>query len=402
MTDEDSKPRGSIILKPGSTNLYVSFRYRGKRIEKSTGLVDTPENRKQARALLDKFFRKIDDKTFRFAKAFPGAGEKEKSFFAELENWEYSPEPNTLSIGDYIDTWMETILSTYPSTGVKKEYRASLKDWILPFFRQKSFRQLTQVAVRQFLAQLLHRTGPKKGQKLSRSRIGNILTPLRAIWNDACDEYNWALRDPFRDLVQYLPPKPHERRKVFRFEEWVLLLHHMDPYYRPIAEIMLMTGMIASEVAALRRSDLQDDHIVVRHAIVLQEEKDLLKTPYRHRRIPITKAIAARLQILLERTDGESLFIMKNGRTFGEGAFRTKVWIRVFKQAGLPYEVPYAMRHTFAAWALTIGMDPNRLVKLMGHSTKKMIYEVYGEYREGLEKDRQKILEYFGEDFLSR
>jgi integrase len=36
----------------------------------------------------------------------------------------------------------------------------------------------------------------------------------------------------------------------------------------------------------------------------------------------------------------------------------------------------------------------------MGHSSKKMIYEVYGNYVEGLEKDTGKILEYFGIEFL--
>jgi len=30
-------------------------------------------------------------------------------------------------------------------------------------------------------------------------------------------------------------------------------------------------------------------------------------------------------------------------------------------------------RHTFAAWALTIRVDQNRLVNLMGHASKQMI-----------------------------
>jgi integrase len=37
----------------------------------------------------------------------------------------------------------------------------------------------------------------------------------------------------------------------------------------------------------------------------------------------------------------------------------------------------------------------------MGHGSKKMIYEVYGNYVEGLEKDKEKIHDYFGEDFLA-
>ena len=36
----------------------------------------------------------------------------------------------------------------------------------------------------------------------------------------------------------------------------------------------------------------------------------------------------------------------------------------------------------------------------MGHSSKKMIYDVYGNYVQGLEEDAGKILGYFGKDFL--
>jgi integrase len=48
---------------------------------------------------------------------------------------------------------------------------------------------------------------------------------------------------------------------------------------------------------------------------------------------------------------------------------------------------------------LTIRVDQNRLVDLMGHASKQMIYEVYGKYTEGLEQDRLAILRYFGRDF---
>jgi integrase len=36
----------------------------------------------------------------------------------------------------------------------------------------------------------------------------------------------------------------------------------------------------------------------------------------------------------------------------------------------------------------------------MGHGSKKMVYEVYGDYIEGLEEDYWKILEYMGKDFI--
>jgi len=34
----------------------------------------------------------------------------------------------------------------------------------------------------------------------------------------------------------------------------------------------------------------------------------------------------------------------------------------------------YTARHSFAAWSLTIGINPLRLVQLMGHASKQMVY----------------------------
>jgi integrase len=47
-----------------------------------------------------------------------------------------------------------------------------------------------------------------------------------------------------------------------------------------------------------------------------------------------------------------------------------------------------------------VGIHKNKLVNLMGHGSKKMVFEVYGKYVKYIEKDRDKILEFFGSDFL--
>jgi integrase len=40
------------------------------------------------------------------------------------------------------------------------------------------------------------------------------------------------------------------------------------------------------------------------------------------------------------------------------------------------------------------------MVNLMGHASKQMVYQNYGEYVEGLEDDVEEILRYFGRDYL--
>jgi len=52
--------------------------------------------------------------------------------------------------------------------------------------------------------------------------------------------------------------------------------------------------------------------------------------------------------------------------------------------------------HTFAIWSLVAGVHPERLVKLMGHGSKQMVYEAYGRYAEGIEHNADKLKDYLG------
>lgn len=130
-------------------------------------------------------------------------------------------------------------------------------------------------------------------------------------------------------------------------------------------------------------------------------ESEDLKTAYRERRIPITSEIKAILKDALACRQGNRLFTMADGKVFTAEKFQRRVWKKALENAAVRYRKPYTTRHSFAAWALTLGIDPNRLVHLMGHSSKRMVFEVYGRYVEGLEEDQEAILAYFGSDFLT-
>ena len=48
------------------------------------------------------------------------------------------------------------------------------------------------------------------------------------------------------------------------------------------------------------------------------------------------------------------------------------------EEAGLEKRVhPHLLRHSFATWALTRGMNPIQLAQIMGHSSLAMIQSVY-------------------------
>lgn len=396
---DNHRNEGRIARKSGSRKLYLDFFYHGVRIERSTGLDDNPSNRIRAEAMLDKILVMKKEGALEFAKLFPGASEEEKEFHSRLEKGEYTPTPKTITFGAYVRMWYASIWVHYPEATKQKDFKSVIDYWLLPYFGKKSFFIITQVEMQRFIATLRHRKGPKRGEPLSRATMVNILQIFRTIWNDAVSEYRWMIFDPLVGIKKHLPRKGKKKVEVFRFDEWEALMNAMEHYYRPVAKLMVLTGLMASEIAALRPCHIRNGLLIVERSIVRGREKDELKNSFREREIPITQAIAEILEHARETARGDYLFTMENGTHFTAELFQRRVWVKAMKAANIPYRKPYSTRHTFAAWALTIRTDQNRLVDLMGHASKQMIYEVYGKYTKGLEEDRLAIFRYFGRDF---
>jgi integrase len=398
------RPFGYLVSRRG--RLSVRFTYFGEVVQKSTGLEDTPENREKSRAFLDEIGRAIQAGTFRFAEAFPNATEEEKVRWARVEGLDYRCDPERVTVGGYLERWLPSVTRSEPSASKRRDYKRHIKTYIRPYFAELSFSSINGVVVKDFVLQLRRQNGPRKGEPLAGSTTRNILSVFRAVWDDACEEYGWHdLPDPL-DYVrrknrknQIIPRKRRTSPEAFRPDEWFTLVGAMEPHYRPAIEIMVLTGMIASEIAGLRKIDVQEDRIVICNSIVAGVEKSSLKTDYRAREIPLTAAIRERLDEAIARADGDHLFRMATGSAFEADNFRKNAWARAMRKAGISYRRPYAMRHTFAAWSLIVGIHPERLVRLMGHGSKQMVYEVYGKFVNGLDLDRDRIREYFGEDY---
>jgi integrase len=378
------RPFGYLVSRRG--RLSVRFTYFGEVVQKATALADTPQNREKSRAFLDEIGKAIQAGTFRFAEAFPGASEEEKEKFAQFEGRAYRASPETVQFADYVTQWVTTHLDTDASENRRKDYGSIIEGHLLPYFGSLCFAEITGVHVVDFVRNLAG---------LSASRIRNILIPLRIIWEDAEEEHGWDLRNPFEHLRrrnrrgQLIPQRTKSEPQTFRLHEWQTLMEHMAPHYQPICELMVMTGMISSELGRLTSGDLRGDVLVVAGT----------KTAYRRRELPISPALRLCLDQLVEQRHGDSLVTWEDGRPWAETKsvnvrFRNGPWSRAFHAAGLAYRKPYAMRHTFAAWNLMRGVHPDKVVRLMGHGSRQMIYEVYGRYVEGLEDDVDAIQAY--------
>ncbi len=393
------KEIGSVKRRKDSKKLYVDFYYFGHRIIRSTELDDTPANERKVRDFLNRTMNRIETGTFKFAEAFPGATKKEKAFFTSLEGREYRPEPHQVLFGEYVKEWMKLSFPTFGSPTKHRDYKESIKR-ILPYFRNMTFYQITGQELFRFTESLKWKTGANKGKPVSRSRKVNILIPFRAIWNDACDEYRWVIKSPFDGIHKKLPKTEKKDRLALRFSDWQTFLENLEEHYRPIAELMILTGMIVSELAALTKESIQGEYLKLTSSYVLKNDKASMKTAFRKRDIYITDAIRKQLDMLTQRATSPYIVTNSRGTRLHSTDF-AKVWKKAVDQANIEPMTSYTARHSFAAWSLTIGINPLRLVSLMGHASKQMVYEVYGNYVEGLEEDAEAIYNYFGEDFIT-
>jgi integrase len=99
-----------------------------------------------------------------------------------------------------------------------------------------------------------------------------------------------------------------------------------------------------------------------------------MKSAFRKHDSNITDEIRKRLDILTARAKNQFLVTSNRGTRLNSTDF-AKVWKKAVDQAGIDPMTSYIARHSFAAWSLTIGINPLRLVKLMGHASKQMVYE---------------------------
>ena len=400
----DDRPKFGSIVKMKTQYLFLDIYYHGRRVRLSSGLTDTPENRQQLCRLLNRIGELIEQRAFNFAETFPRASNKLKKFFAEKEKRQLHPDPQHVLFGPYAKNWMKSVLPQYSSSN-QVDYEQILTYWLIPKLNKVPFSQITGPFLREFVNSLNQKEGKNKGKPLSAHRKRNILIPLNKIWRNACAENQWVqLMEPFtmaKEAINLQAGQEEKKeREIFLLREWLAFLACMNPFYRPLTEIQILTGLIASELLGLRKEDVTDDFLYIRNTISRGVEKKGAKTQYRKRQLPMTTAMKRCLDAAMAVSPNEYVFSKPDGKRISFSTYRNE-WDRALKAAGLTNKTPYSTRHSLVQWSLLAGVTPVRLVEIMGHRDKDMIYGVYGRYRHGLVEERQAIVEYLGRDYLA-
>jgi integrase len=184
--------------------------------------------------------------------------------------------------------------------------------------------------------------------------------------------------NPAREIPN---PEP-KRREIAAFGSWgevEAVAEELGPSHRAIPLFCAATGLRPEEWIALERADVDRGAgiVHVRRVYTDGRVKPYGKQPGSLRAVPLPRPALEALDAMPARIDTRLVFPGARGGHLNLHAWRAKVWRPALRAAGLEYRPPYALRHSYASFAIAAGMPLFDLARFMGTSVEQ-IDRTYG------------------------
>lgn len=179
----------------------------------------------------------------------------------------------------------------------------------------------------------------------------------------------WAIREElittnFASFVRL--PKEEKTEKQTFSEADIEALRKDDSEPAKIVLMLIYTGMRIGELFSLRVADYHGTFVV-------GGEKTKAG---RNRIIPIRPDGRKYFAYFAERATGSLLLSGYSGQK-AISKFRSRDYYPLLERLGIERKSPHATRHTYASWAVSAGVKPETLQKILGHKKYSTTAEIY-------------------------
>lgn len=383
-------PRGVRLreMRTG-TRIQIAFTYQGKECRE---LLDLPKVNKgtiaYAASLLGEIKRKIEDDAFRYEAYFPNSPMARK--FQPPAKWVLMKD----LLQQQLATYERQVANSTISPSTLRGYAQAINGQLLPQWGAIALADVTPAMLRGWIASL----------DVTGKRVRNLMTPLRAVFEDAVNDelidVNPLDKIALSRLIRQTARKSDYTVDPFDVLEVGKLLDACRADERPMLSFWLETGLRTGEMIALAWPSVDLERRLVKvcantvTGLVDGKAVPITKAPKTAagiREVELTDAAVSALTVQrLLYPNAEQVWLNPRAAEpwSNESQIRKTLWVPLCKRSGVDYRNPYQLRHTFASTRLTAGCNPFWLADQMGHVDVEMVFKVYGRwisenYRQG-------------------
>jgi integrase len=285
-----------------------------------------------------------------------------------------------ITLREFTERWLEE-RTPWLTRRVAHDYKLMLKRMLLSHpIARKPLSEIDDGDVARLVKQLCTRSA-RGGKLLGARSVNMLIARLRTIFATACDR-GIISGNPMRRVKNLREAKPEV--DPFDMVETLRLLDAAKDWERPFLTCLLFGGLRPNETLALSWDHIDFEHglIRVRRNLRPREGLALPETPGSERDVEMSATVRAALneQRARSRLKGELVFPSREGTTGDLDNFRARNWPRLLQRAKVRPRVLYQCRHTFARLLLEQGDTPQHVAAMLGHTTVKMVFQVYGRW----------------------
>jgi integrase len=289
---------------------------------------------------------------------------------------------------DWLDTKLDEVvaLKLGDLSALRRRDMPTLDELVDEYFAQHSAEANTLQTLRERLKYASKTFGDTRLDRLDVQAIG--------AWRKTLPERSaWAIHKALRQILHYavrvklvdeniacaVPNPEPKRREVPAFESVADLEAITEEIGSPIPLLAGLTGLRPEEWLALEWRDVDRNAAIVHVRRVYTDGQLKLygKQERSLRAVPLPLRAAEALAELPTGIGATLIFAGKRGRHLNLHNWRRDEWAPALKAAGLAHRGPYALRHTYAAFAIAAGVQLFELARFMGTSVEQ-IDRTYG------------------------
>lgn len=292
------------------------------------------------------------------------------------------PRGGRITLGEWVEAWWPSYAPSLKPSSLDSA-QGILNRYILPHFGAMPLEDIDPLTVQRWTVALLDGTGTKTRRKLSVKTVMNAHGSLHKVFSAAVQQR--LLRSNPAERTG-LPERPDYEARFLNEPEAARLLAAVDEHWRPLVQLLLLTGLRWSEAVGLRvgRVDVLARRLEVKETMQERVGSGELvfvspKSKKSRRVVTFTVTAADSLIPLVAGKDREAMvFTAPDGSPVRYRIFRKQVWMKAVKEAGLDGLRLHDCRHTHAAWLISAGVPLTAIQRRLGHGSIQVTSDLYG------------------------